>query len=257
LGRLGATVLGVAMVAVLGIAIRTGGAALVKAETPSVDIIEPDDASAPEPEAPARPSAPVGPAAQPHAVAARPVAPDLIAPMDLDLSKIEREQPRLPLGEMGLAHPPAPDATDWKGTVLFRPVAGSSGGFEAMGRHIDIAGIEGLKPEETCDDHGYSWPCGMRARTAFRNWLGGRSIECDIPKDAPEGPASVRCKRGKQDAGAWLVVNGWARAAPGGPYGEEEKKARDSRKGIFGRAPETAMPAFNVTPPVLPTAPLQ
>ena len=46
---------------------------------------------------------------------------------------------------------------------------------------------------------------------------------------------------GKQDAGAWLVSNGWARAAPSGPYAQAEAEAREAGRGIFG-PPPTALP---------------
>lgn len=246
MGRLGRTALAVLMVVVLGVAIEFSGARLRGNDLP---LSGPEMPAAAASVPVVKPPAAIAPAASAKA-APRPVAPDLVAPPRLGAQSPEREPPRLPLSGIGLANLPKPDPTDWSGILLYRPVAENSAEFSAMGRHVAIAGIEGLRPDESCEDHGRSWPCGMRARTAFRAWLGGRAVECDLPKEKTGETESARCKRGKQDAGAWLVENGWARAVPDGPYEAQEKKARDRRKGMFGRAPVTEMPVLPLTPPI-------
>ena len=62
---------------------------------------------------------------------ARGIAQDLIAPPRLDVSDIERIEPRQPLGELGLAVPPkTPMPEDWPEILLYRPIAMSSAAFE-------------------------------------------------------------------------------------------------------------------------------
>lgn len=95
-----------------------------------------------------------------------------------------------------------------------------------------------LEPDEQCSSaDGSSWPCGMVARTAFRNWLRGRAIECIVGEPAASGTVISDCRLGKQDVALWLVENGLASAEPGGAYVDAEEKAKAERRGIFGPGP--------------------
>ena len=164
------------------------------------------------------------------------VAPAIVAPPDLAAEELQREAPREPLSQLSLALPPKPEMkNEWAGTAFFRPVAIKSAVFESMGRTIAIAGVESVPLDESCDHEGVSWQCGMRARTAFRLWLRGRALVCQLPEEE-QAVTSARCRLAKQDAGAWLVANGWALAAPGGPYVQAEEKARAAKDGYFRRA---------------------
>ncbi|MBZ9821471.1 thermonuclease family protein [Mesorhizobium sp. CA4] len=166
---------------------------------------------------------------------ARKIAEDLIAPPPLDISGIERIEPRPPLSELGLAPAPkTPMPQDWRQTLLFRPVATSSAVFEAMGRTVAISGTVDIGPNRTCMFDDIAWPCGQRARAAFNAWLRGRALKCLLPPDADRFAIAAPCVLGKQDVGAWLVSNGWAMAAPTGVYGKAEVVARNARMGIFG-----------------------
>lgn len=166
---------------------------------------------------------------------ARKIADNLIAPPPLDPSGIERIEPRRPLGELGLALlPKTPMPRDWRGTLLFSPVATSAAVFEAMGRTVAISGTVDIDPNQTCTFDHTAWPCGQRARAAFNAWLRGRALKCLLPPDADRFAIAAPCALGKQDVGAWLVSNGWAMAAPTGIYDKAEAVARDARMGIFG-----------------------
>jgi endonuclease YncB( thermonuclease family) len=194
--------------------------------------------------------------------------PDATAPADEPRAKSAQSPPAKP--------------GDVDGTVLYRPVARAAGLVEAMGYTVSVAGTEIVDPEETCAFSGRDWACGMAARTAFRSWLRGRALSCDVPDQPGSEPISADCKLGNQDAGAWLVANGWARAAAGGPYAEAGEKARSAKKGIFGPPPSKAglsepgtttsalpspepqtdevfppPPEAPLTPPVFPPAPVQ
>lgn len=239
------------VVALLGFA----GRSLVATET---------TAGAPPPAAPAAPprSAPPQPAvpmAAPRAAMARAVAPEIVAPPPLDPAELQRAEPRQPLSDLALALPPRPVPPDkWKGTLLHRPVALASARFEAMGRTVAVAGIDGVEPDETCSWEGNPWPCGVRARAAFSAWLRGRSLSCAMPPENDRHLVVASCRLGTQDVGSWLVANGWARAVAGGAYEAEGKAAREKRLGIFGAPPAGSVPesSFQLPPSSVPEAEL-
>jgi endonuclease YncB( thermonuclease family) len=208
----------------LGFAIMAGGQTLIPDETSPEATVPPDG-----PET----------AAVPKIDPPRPSIRSRTADGKAVPEEFERVSPRAPLGEIGLALPPKPVMPDdWKGTILHRPVAPAAGVVEAMGHTVAIAGVDAVAADETCLFEGKEWACGIRARTAFRLWLRGRAVTCAVPPEADPKTITAACRLGKQDAGQWLVSNGWARAVAGGPYGDAEEKARAAKKGIFGRPPD-------------------
>ncbi|MCX8295463.1 thermonuclease family protein [Phyllobacterium sp. 0TCS1.6A] len=165
---------------------------------------------------------------------------------------LERVEPRPPLSDIGQAAAPAPPpeavAVDdsARPKLLYRPVAGTAGEIEASGYRISLAGIDPPALDETCAaEGGGGWPCGMAARTALRNWLRSRAVECVVPEQPPGEAIATRCKLGTTDVSQWLVTNGWARAE-GDELAELMNKAQEERRGIFGAAP--AAPASNDVP---------
>lgn len=158
----------------------------------------------------------------------------IAAPPRVEFGELERVEPRAPLSQLSQALPPAPPEKDGE-TMLNLPRASAAGVIEAMGYTVTVPGIQIVDPSETCTSDGRTWPCGRRALTEFRSWLQGRAVTCHLPDGAASGAVEASCQRGRQDAGAWLVANGWARAAGGGPYVDEEQQARDAKRGIFGR----------------------
>lgn len=197
--------------------------------------------------------APTAPPAPPAPVAARPVAPEVVAPPPVELQVLERIDARDPLSPIGRAH--APSEGPPKETILHRPLAAQAGTFEAMGYRIVLPGLLPTPADETCGSGGASWPCGIHARTAFRNWLRGRALACVVPPAPPAGPVTTPCRLGSQDAGAWLVGQGWARADPADDrYAAQEEEARKARRGLHGSAPAALAP-FAVTVPEAGTGP--
>lgn len=181
------------------------------------------------------PAAHVGLRDAPPGQPARKIAENLIAPPPLDASGIERVEARPPLSDLGLASPPkTPMPQDWRVTLLYRPVAISSAVFESMGRTVVISGTIDIAPGKTCSFGDAVWPCGQRARAAFNAWLRGRALKCFLPPDFDRFAIAAPCTLGKQDAGAWLVSNGWALASPFGIYGKAEATARGAGMGVFG-----------------------
>lgn len=276
--------LAVAGFGIAALIVHAGGQRLAALEAPVIDVIDEsdlppdisgddnfgeavtdtpgaaDEQSPGEPQQD-QPAAPVEPAsgpttqALPATQAVRPVAQGEFVPPPTEQGGLERSAPRAPLSDLSLALPPKPKITaEWDGATLFRPVAAAAGVIEARGLTVSLAGLTPLEPEETCTSDGKTWKCGALGRTALRGLLRGRAVVCDLPEDKAEGEAVAKCRIGKLDVGQWLVANGWARAAAGGPYADAAKKAEDGKKGIFGAPPErvemTLMPGATSLPEV-------
>lgn len=171
----------------------------------------------------------------------RPIAPDVVATPQVDVTALERLEPRTPLSPLGRAT----RASDLppKKTLLHRPHAIAAGAFSSMGHVVQLAGIATPNPDEQCDDDGVTWACGVHGRTAFRNWLRGRALSCVVPALPGKEVVVTDCLLGKLDPAEWLVTYGWARAAPDGPYVAQEAQARAAGRGMFGPGPETVAPA--------------
>jgi endonuclease YncB( thermonuclease family) len=180
--------------------------------------------------------APTAPESPERSRSARPVAPDVVAVPPVVPETLERVEPRTPLSPLGLATrqadlPPRP-------TLLPRPHAVAAGRFHSRGHVVTLAGIEIVEAEEKCGEGQESWPCGTMARTAFRNWLRGRALSCVVPVSPVPGEVVTPCTLGRQDAGEWLVRQGWAHAVAGGPYEEAEAEAREAGRGLHGGRPQ-------------------
>lgn len=184
----------------------------------------------------AAPDAPARPALPRPSAAARPVAPQVVAPPPVEPQALERIEPRAPLTPLGRAHVPSEGPP--KETILHRPLVASAGEFEAMGYRVALAGLLPTPAERSCMANGVAWPCGIHARTAFRNWLRGRALACVVPPAPPAEVVVTPCLLGGQDAGAWLVGQGWALADPGDDrYAALEEEARKAGRGLHGAAP--------------------
>ena len=157
------------------------------------------------------------------------------SPAGDEAGNLERVAPRQPLSALGQAKTPQRP----ENFRLFRPMAPAAGRIEAGGHEIVVAGVKPIDPGQDCEAaDGSTWPCGMRARTAFRLWLRGRAINCRIPDESAKTAVTARCALDGDDIGQWLVENGWASAAPDGPYADLEKQTRKAGKGIFGNGPK-------------------
>nr|WP_033838763.1 thermonuclease family protein [Mesorhizobium loti] len=254
------------MVLAMAALVVAGGRTLKGSEsTVAVDQIDPGadtiaqagaDAGPEEPVTSAIP-APAAPQPPKPTVHSRAIDPDVIAPPELPTEELERIEPREPLSKLALAMPPKPKMPDdWNGTKLFQPVATAAGLIEAKGYSVAVSGIDIVPQDKTCTTDGKSWPCGIRARTAFRAFLRGRAVVCTVPPEGGRDRIAAQCRIGKQDVGQWLVDNGWARPTKGGPYAEAGEKALTAKKGIFGSAPNLAgIAAEPAAPAQAPQAP--
>lgn len=164
----------------------------------------------------------------------RPVAPEVVAQPQITPEELQRVEPRAALSRFGQ---PLPQRRRNHSRV-FRPLITEAGRVTGSGLMVTIAGIEITPQDETCvDAEGRSWSCGVRARTAFRAFVRGRALACDLPEELTEKHYTVACSLGKQDVGTWLVERGWTKALSGGPYRDAGEAARADGRGIFGSAP--------------------
>ena len=164
-------------------------------------------------------------------------------------AELQRVAPRAPLSELGSAETPKSEPETgpegWKSVRLFNPVAVSAGVIEAQGYRVALEGVEPVRIDDKCTFEGRTWPCGARARTAFRSWLRARAVQCVVPAKPGSGPITTDCRIGNTDLSAWLVANGWARAAEGGAYSEASEEAKSAKKGIFGPPPVRVNPMLS------------
>ncbi|RDL49004.1 hypothetical protein BLJAPNOD_00097 [Ensifer sp. M14] len=160
-------------------------------------------------------------------------------PDEVTTKPLERIEPRSPLSDTDKDKPKAP-------TILRQPVALAAGLIRFDKITLQLDGIEPEAAERTCESGGKSWPCGMVARTAFRNFLRARAVSCDVPEDGAGETVTAHCTVGGQDPAAWLVANGWATPMPGSPLEEQAEAARKAKLGFNGDDPrdfrETPMP---------------
>jgi endonuclease YncB( thermonuclease family) len=165
-----------------------------------------------------------------------------LATRDAGKGDLVREPAREPMSALAAPAPPAPppdpDSLPKRWRLVHQPVATAAGVFDVEGVTIVLPGLDTVPTNETCaDGSGGSWPCGMGARTAFRAYLRGRSINCKLPDQRPDEAVLGECLLQGDDPAAWLVRNGWARAKADGPYATLETEARAAKRGIYGLRP--------------------
>lgn len=105
------------------------------------------------------------------------------------------------------------------------------------GKRVRLLGLHGLPPSETCAAGALTWPCGREARWAAQNRVGRHWVVCVEQARTAEEVLAV-CYLGGiggPELNAWLVEQGWARAAPaeGVDYGPLEDTARSAGRGLW------------------------
>ncbi len=163
----------------------------------------------------------------------RAIAPARFAtPFAQDAVHLERIAPREPLTPVVVRE------TGPRPTLLHKPVVIAAGELAFQEGSLRLKGLVVTEPEETCvTPEGALWPCGIIARTAFRNFVGGRSLSCILPNGEFTENLVVSCLVGREDPAAWLVSHGWARAFFGSNYAELQRNAEAEGLGIYGSDP--------------------
>ncbi|MBB4004863.1 MAG: hypothetical protein V7704_03470 [Aurantimonas endophytica] len=200
---------------------------------------------APSPDAPGPQEVPASAEAEPEVTPedplvvrpARNVAPPAITQRgDLDQTPLRRVQPPPAAAE------PESNTEEEAATyapsdirLLAQPVAIDAGRIAIGESFVTLPGLAAPDLARRCGSGADEWPCGIRARTELRAYLRGRSIRCAVPDDFGEAEETVAtaCSLGGSDIGEWLVRNGWAEAAVGGPYVDAETEAKRERRGLW------------------------
>lgn len=177
--------------------------------------------------------------ASPEDNSVRDIAPEQFGlPEEVTAKPLERIEARQPLSDPVAKPERVP-------SVLRHPVALAAGLIQFDGnRLLQLDGLVSQAAERTCDATGKSWPCGMVARTAFRNFLRARALLCNVPKDGWKGTLTTTCTVNSADPAAWLAENGWAEVPAGSPLEDRVEAAKKSRLGFFGDDPRD----FSATP---------
>ncbi|NEX91157.1 thermonuclease family protein [Caulobacter sp. 17J65-9] len=108
--------------------------------------------------------------------------------------------------------------------------------LEIHGQRIRIWGADAVESRQNCVSRdAQSWACGRRAAAALSDWIGQRTVTCNVIDRDRYGRAVARCAVGGADVGAWLVRNGWAldyTTYSKGAYKPFEREAAAARRGI-------------------------
>ncbi|MBM7044544.1 MULTISPECIES: hypothetical protein [Rhizobium] len=179
-------------------------------------------------------AAPVSPQADP--------TPDNRMPADqidrqMAASEHQTLPPQLQSGQasLGDAQKPPEQATPIE---LVRPFADQAGVLTIAGKSVQLTGIIPTDVNRMCTGpSGKSWPCGSAARTAFRMYLRGRTIDCDLPSATWQGTVKGACRYVRVDLSAWLVRFGWAEPEPGSPLMPLVEEAKQKQRGMYGDDP--------------------
>jgi endonuclease YncB( thermonuclease family) len=130
--------------------------------------------------------------------------------------------------------------------VLRHPVALSAGLIQFGDRLLQLDGLTPQKTDRVCGEAGKTWPCGVVARTAFRNFLRARALVCNVPKNGWQGTLTAACNVHNIDPAVWLAENGWAEVPAGSPLEGKVEAAKTSHLGFFGDDPRD----FSASPPL-------
>ncbi len=167
-------------------------------------------------------------------------------PETVEEKPLERIEARTPLSEPTAKPEPAPQ-------VLRHPVALSAGTIRFGNGTLQLEGLEAQSAERQCGDGAAAWPCGLVARTAFRNFLRARAMTCIVPDTSWQGTITARCSIGAIDPARWLAENGWAEASAHSPFADSIELARTEKRGFYGDDPRTAaIEPFSMDDPAEP-----
>lgn len=121
---------------------------------------------------------------------------------------------------------------------LVRPSSDRAGMLTVGNRSVQLSGIIPTDIGRMCaGSDGKSWPCGTAARTAFRMYLRGRIIDCDLPSATWQGTVTGHCRYVRIDLSEWLVRFGWAEPEAGSPLEAAAEQAKQQKRGIYGDDP--------------------
>lgn len=104
------------------------------------------------------------------------------------------------------------------------------------GQRIRIWGIDAPEDGQLCVKDGKPWRCGRDSAEALAAFLGARTVTCIVSGLDDFSRMLATCEVGGQDAGSWLVRNGWAldyKHFSKGRYAVEEVAAKKAGYGLW------------------------
>ena len=108
--------------------------------------------------------------------------------------------------------------------------------IEIHGQRIRLFGVDAPESRQICvDAAGRDWHCGQRAASALSDMIGRATVLCE-QRDWDRYRRMVAvCRRGGQDIGRWMAVNGWAVAYRrySVDYVHDEEAAHQANRGIW------------------------
>jgi endonuclease YncB( thermonuclease family) len=99
-------------------------------------------------------------------------------------------------------------------------------------RTIRLKGIDTPEMRQTCTLKGRPYRCGETARSALRDLIGGRPLECRNSGRDRYGRTLATCFVAGRNINARLVSDGWA-VSYGSEYRFEESQARAAGIGLW------------------------
>jgi len=109
--------------------------------------------------------------------------------------------------------------------------------LEIRGERVRLWGIDAPESAQTClDEAGRPWPCGRRAAFALADFLGQRTVSCQVRERDRYGRAVAVCSVGSVEINRWLVAEGWALAYVqygGSVYLDAQRQAQAAGKGLW------------------------
>ncbi len=182
----------------------------------------------------ANPSVTVAPAKPLEENTARDVGGGAVPTPIVPDAPLERIAPAPILKPLEAFGPPMPPLGKEEPFLLFQPIVENAGTLVAEGRIIMLASVLPVEASRMCTGaNNAQWPCGKKARTAFRALVRGRAISCQLI-DQQKTAIETECLVGKENLGDWLVEQGWAEAKPGSDLESLGQAAKLMGRGIYG-----------------------
>ena len=105
--------------------------------------------------------------------------------------------------------------------------------IEIHGERIRLSGFDSPERGSKCG----SVNVYQKAAFALSDFVGQRSVICDISSKDQYGRSIGDCEVGGQSLAEFMVSEGWARDWPRyshGAYADEERQARNAHRGVWG-----------------------
>lgn len=107
------------------------------------------------------------------------------------------------------------------------------------GTRIRLSGVDAPEVKQKClDKNQQPYSCGIQAREALREIIGGNEVTCTGEKTERYGRQLMTCEVNSQDINASLVMAGWALAYTqySRSYIEQERSAMSTAVGMWSGA---------------------